>query len=97
MNPLERLALMALAALHREFGPHATFHADAVALVAGQPVVVELNDLRARGFADLLKDCDGVFGYRITGPGFDALPASEERRALAEHREEADQALKEEQ
>jgi hypothetical protein len=97
VSPLERMALMALAALHREFGPDATFHADAVALVAGQPVVVELNDLRMRGWADLLKDSAGVFGYRLTGPGFDALPHSEEKRALAAHREETDQSLREEQ
>lgn len=97
MSPLERMALMALAALHKEFGPDATFEADAVALVAGQPVVVELNDLRMRGWADLLKDSAGVFGYRLTGEGYDALPASEERRALREHKEEAEQALREEQ
>jgi hypothetical protein len=97
LDPLERETLMALAALHKEFGAHAQFTADAVALVAGKAVVAELGFLAQYGLAELLPDSEGLRGYRITGEGFDALPTSMERLALADHREEADQALREEQ
>jgi hypothetical protein len=97
LDPLEREALMALAALHKEFGAHAQFTADAVALATGKAVVAELGFLAQYGLAELLPDSKGLRGYRITGEGFGVLPASMERLALAEHREETDQELREEQ
>ena len=70
---------------------------DAVAIPLGRPCVAELDMLRVLGLAEMIKDADsGAIGYRLTGEGFAALPDSEERRRLAEHRERADQALREE-
>jgi predicted Zn-dependent protease len=97
LDPLEREALMALAALHKEFGGQTAFESDAVALVAGKAIVAELGFLAMYGLAEFVPDSAGVRGYRLTGEGFGALPASMERLALAEHREEADQELREEQ
>jgi hypothetical protein len=85
LNPLEREALMALAALHKEFGGQAAFESDAVALVAGKPIVAELGFLAMYGLAEFVPDSAGVRGFRLTGEGFGALPASMERLALAEH------------
>jgi len=93
----ERETLMALAALHREFGPDGNFTSDAVALVMGTPCVAELDMLRVLGLSEIAPHAPGTpFGYRLTGEGFAALPDSEERRALAEHREAADQEFREE-
>jgi hypothetical protein len=90
----ERETMMALAALHRELGPDAAFESDSVALVMGRPCVGELGFLTMYGLAELAPDGKG---YRLNGEGFAVLPDSEERRRLNEHREAADQALREEQ
>jgi hypothetical protein len=97
LNPLERESLIALAAMHKELGPGSLFTSDAVGVVVGRPVVAELGFLAQYGLIELTPDDNGVRGYRLTGEGYQALPASMERLALAEHREEADQALREEQ
>jgi hypothetical protein len=97
LNPLERESLIALAAMHKELGPGSLFTSDAVGVVVGRPVVAELGFLAQYGLIELVPDDNGVRGYRLTGEGYQALPASMERLALAEHREEADQALREEQ
>jgi hypothetical protein len=97
LNPLERESLIALAAMHKELGPGSLFTSDAVGAVVGRPVVAELGFLAQYGLIELTPDDNGVRGYRLTGEGYQALPASMERLALAEHREEADQALREEQ
>lgn len=93
LGPLERETLFALAALHREFGPDSAWTSDAVALVLGRACVAELGFLMQFGLCELTAER----GYLLTGEGFAVLPDSEERRSLAEHREEADQSLREEQ
>lgn len=87
---LEREALMALAALHEEFGPDSAFTSDAIALVVGRSCVAELGFLHARSLLDLTPDR----GYVLTGEGYEVLPASLERASLREHREEADESLR---
>lgn len=98
LGPGERKALITLAALHREFGPDTQWDTSAVEHVAGVPLIAEMAMLQLFGLADVLPDAQGgPPGYRLTGEGFAALPDSEERRALREHREAADQGLREEQ
>lgn len=93
LDRFERETLMALAAMHAEFGPDSAFTSDAVGHVMGRACVAELGFLALYGLAELTPDR----GYLLTGEGFAALPPGDDRRALAEHREEADQGLREEQ
>lgn len=96
LPPGERATLMALAALHREFGAAALFETAAIDLIAGRATVAELAFLQLWRLVEFVPAEDGSTGWRLTGEGFEALPDSEERRALADHRIEADQALREE-
>lgn len=89
----ERETLMALVALHGEFGPDAAWDSKAVAYVLGRPCVAELGFLALYGLAELMPD---KRGYRLTGEGFAVVPDGADHRRLREHRVEADQALREE-
>lgn len=92
----ERETLMALAALHAEFGPDAAWTSDAVAhVLPGQRAcVAELGFLAMYGLAELMPDRKG---YRLSGEGYAVIPESLEKARLRDHREEATQELREEQ
>lgn len=96
LDEQERETLMTLAALHAEFGADVAWTSDAVAFVmpGGRACVAELGFLAMYGLAELMPDRKG---YRLTGEGFAVIPESMEKLRLREHREEADQTLREEQ
>lgn len=97
LSATEKRVLMTVAAMHREFGPNARFTVAAVEHVDGHACVGELGILALFGLVENGADPAGVWGYCLTADGHAALPAGEDRRGLDEHREEADQALREEQ
>lgn len=95
LNPNERRVLLTVAAMHRELGPDAKFETAAVEHCAGEAVVAELGLLVMFGLLERFPEDGGRWAYRLNGEGLAVIPASDERRALEDHREEADQALRE--
>lgn len=97
LSMTEKRVLMTVAAMHRELGANARFTVAAVEYIDGHACVGELGILALFGLVEHAADDQGVWGYCLTSDGHAALPAGEDRRALDEHREEADEALREEQ